>query len=78
MSDVSRVCENLRLLMFSDPLPPSLPPLKWTLVGAEHREMGCSGVPSILGLGSYLEFLQMFVESILDWEAGSLVSGLTL
>lgn len=40
-------------------IPPLLP-LKWTLVGAEQREMVCYGVPSILGLGSYLEFRQIF------------------
>lgn len=56
MSDTSRVCENRCLFMFYDPFPPP----KQTLVGAGQREMACSGDSSILGLGSYLEFLQLF------------------
>lgn len=35
-------------------------PLKGTPVGAGQREMSCSGVPGVLGSGSYFEFLQIF------------------
>lgn len=59
---------------FEVPLPS---PLKWTLVRAGQRERSCSGVPGISGLGSYFE-LESLVKRVLDWEAGSLVSILTL